>query len=370
MIARISRRALLQATAAAALVAPARAASARQTAPARPFRMPAEGKDTPKICLGYVAADQAAMRRVKQIGVDHILTGGPRIPWDEADIRARIDAYKAGGLTLYNLMISGFNDVIWGRPGADAQIEQVIASIRAAGKAGLPVIEYNFYAHRLTEGYKEEIGRAGAGMTAYDYELSRQLPPRDGVGTHTRADQMKRAEHFLKAVVPEAEKANVRLALHPNDPPVPLSRGSEQIMATVEHWKQYLNLVKSPCNGMTFDCGVTRELGEDPVAVCRYLGERDCINHVHFRNVIVRKPYVDYTEVFLDEGQVDMFAVMKELVRQKYPRTIYPEHPRAIDVDRERGPIQSQYPGGGGHAAEIYNVAYTRAMLQAAILER
>jgi mannonate dehydratase len=148
---------------------------------------------------------------------------------------------------------------------------------------------------------------------------------------------------------------------------VPLSRGSEQIMATFEHWKQYLNLVKSPFNGMTFDCGVTRELGEDPVAVCRYLGERDCINHVHFRNVVVRKPYVDYTEVFLDDGQVDMFGVMKELVRQKYSRAIYPEHPRAIDVDRERGPIQNQYPGGGGFAGEIYNVAYTRAMLQAAL---
>ena len=167
--------------------------------------------------------------------------------------------------------------------------------------------------------------------------------------------------------MPEAEKAGVRLALHPNDPPVPLSRGSEQLMATFAHWKEYLDLVKSPFNGMTFDCGVTRELGEDPVAVCRYLGERDRINHVHFRNVIVRTPSIDYTEVFLDEGQVDMFAVMRELVRQKYPRAIYPEHPRAIDVDRERGPIPSQYPGGGGFSGEIYNVGYTRAMLQAAL---
>ena len=120
--------------------------------------------------------------------------------------------------------------------------------------------------------------------------MSKSLPPREGVGTHTRADQLKRAEHFLKAVVPEAEKANVRLALHPNDPPVPLSRGSEQIMATFEHWKRYLDLVKSPYNGMTFDCGVTREMGEDPVAVCRYLGKRDVINHVHFRNVACASP--------------------------------------------------------------------------------
>ena len=97
--------------------------------------MPAEGDGTPKICLGfYVPVDEASMRRVKQIGVDHVLTGGPRIPWDEADIRARIERFKAGGLTLCNMMISGFNDVIWGRPGADAQIEHVIASIRAAGQ--------------------------------------------------------------------------------------------------------------------------------------------------------------------------------------------------------------------------------------------
>jgi mannonate dehydratase len=82
---------------------------------------------------------------------------------------------------------------------------------------------------------------------------------------------------------------------------------------------------------------------------------------------VVRKPYVDYTEVFLDDGQVDMFAVMKELVRRKYPRGLYPEHPRAIDVDRDAGTIRNQYPGGGGFSGEIYNVGYTRAMLQAAV---
>jgi mannonate dehydratase len=107
-------------------------------------------------------------------------------------------------------------------------------------------------------------------------------------------------------------------------------------------------------------------MGEDPVAVLKYMGERDVVNHAHYRNVRVRKPYVDYTEVFLDEGIVDMFAVMKEFVRQKYPRAIYPEHPRAIDLDRKLG-IKNFYPGGGGIAAEIYNVAYTKAMLQAAL---
>jgi mannonate dehydratase len=357
----LSRRRMLQSAGAAAALIPAAAAATPASWP------PAEGSGTPKICTGAgPGGDEVSIKTLKQIGVDYVLMGGPRSPWTEADLRSRMDRFKAAGITVINMMIGGIDDVIWGRPGADAQIENVITSIRAAGKVGLPVIEYNFYANRLMEGYKEEIGRGGAGYTAYDYELSKNLPPKEGVGTHTRADQLKRAERFLKAVIPEAEKAKVRLALHPNDPPVPLSRGSEQLMATLEHWKQYLNLVKSPYNGMTFDCGVTREMGEDPVAVCRWMGERDQINHVHFRNVKVRKPYVDYTEVFIDEGVVNMFAVMKELVRLKYSHGLYPEHARAIEIDRKLG-IRNQYPGGGGLAAEIYNVGYTKAMLQAAL---
>ena len=99
--------------------------------------MPSEGKDTPKICLGISAdIDEAGMRQLKQIGVDHVLTGGPDIPWQEADIRGQIERLKTSGLTLCNMMIYGFNDVIWGRPGADAQIEKVIKCIRAAAKAG------------------------------------------------------------------------------------------------------------------------------------------------------------------------------------------------------------------------------------------
>ena len=127
--------------------------------------------------------------------------------------------------------------------------------------------------------------------------------------------------YFLKAVIPVAEESGVRMALHPNDPPAPLSRGSGQIMGTVAGWKKLIGIVESPSNGITFDCGVTREMGENPVEVCRYFASRDRINHVHFRNVRVTKPYEKYTEVFIDEGQVDMFAVMKELVRNKYTRT-------------------------------------------------
>ena len=329
---------------------------------------PAEGPGTPKLCLGVGAnADEKEMRRIRQIGVEQVLMSGPPIPWKETDLRALVDRFKAAGLTVANLMIAGFPRTLYGRPGRDEEIDAVIASIRAAGRVGIPVVEYNFYAHRLTEGYYEEVGRAGAGMTAYVYDRVKDLPPLPEEGAHSVDEMWANVTYFLKAVVPPAEAAGVRLALHPSDPPVPLSRGSGQIMATLAGWKRLVEVVPSPANGITYDCGVTRELGCDPVEVCRWFGERDRINHVHYRNVRVRRPSVDYTEVFPDEGQVDLFAVMMELVRQKYPRALYPEHPRALDADREQPGFHPYYPGGGEYAGLVYNVAYAKAMLQAAL---
>jgi mannonate dehydratase len=274
-------------------------------------------------------------------------------------------------------MIAGFNNAIYARPGRDEDIDKVIRSIKAAGKVGLPVVEYNWYAHRAMEGYFEETGRAGAGWTGFDYERPvdsggtkvpfKDLPPLEREGAHTLEEMWANIAYFLKAVIPAAEQAGVRLALHPNDPPAPISRKSGQIMGTVEGWKRLIGIVNSPSNGITFDCGVTREMGADPVEVCRYFASRDRINHVHFRNVKVQKPYERYTEVFIDEGVNNMFAVMKELVKHKYARLIYPEHPRGLDYDRERPNFRSQYPGGGGYAAFAYNVGYARAMLQAAL---
>ena len=100
-------------------------------------------------------------------------------------------------------------------------------------------------------------------------------------------------------------------------------------MGSVEGWKHLIEIVKSPATGITFDCGVTHEMGQNPVEVCGYFASRDRINHVHFRNVKVKKPNERYSEVMIDEGDNNMFLVMKELVKHKYTREIYPEHPRA-----------------------------------------
>jgi mannonate dehydratase len=344
-----------------------------------------ECPDTPKLTLSSRPdATPESMRQLKQIGVDHVLMSGPALPWTEEVLRTIIDRFKEGGLTVINMMFSGFPNVIYGREGRDEEIEKVKASIVAAGAAGLPVMEYNFYAHRLTEGYYRSFGRGGAGYTSFDYNrtggnpdgldwmyrrslpademntAAKDLAPLPENGAHTADQLWANITYFLKAIVPVAEKAGVRLALHPNDPPAPISRGSEQIMGTFNDWKRLVDIVDSPANGMTFDCGVSNEIGEDPLEVLDYLASRDRINHVHYRNCIVETPRLKYDEVFPDNGTVNMFAVMQQLVKRKYKYSLYPEHPRALDYDKA-------HPAGGEYTGLAYNMAYAKAMMQAVL---
>ena len=370
----LSRRSLFKGLAATALAPVLLPIAASAQSEKKPWwlgdGMPQESKGTPKIATAILLHDDVtdeAIRGVVQLGVYHVLSGGGALPWEASKLQPVVDKLKAGGVTLGNLMIGGFTNAIYGRPGRDEEIEKVKQSIQAAGQVGIPVVEYNFYAHRAMEGYYEETGRGGAGLTAVDSERMDGLKPLPEEGAHDLKEMWANITYFLKVVVPVAEKANVRLALHPNDPPFPTSRGSQQIMGSLAGWKHLIEIVNSPSNGITFDCGVTKEMGEDPVAVCNYFGSRDRINHVHYRNPHIMKNYVKYDEGFIDEGDINMLAVMRELVKVKYAREVYPEHPRALDYDRVRGPIRG-YPGGGGYAGDLYDIAYAKAMLQAALL--
>lgn len=328
-----------------------------------------EGPNTPKMVLGCsVNADIRAMRRLKQIGIDNVSSVWGPGPWKETELRDYMEKFKQQGLTLINLMYIVKPSIVLGREGRDAEIALIQESLKAAGACGLPTVEYNFYVDRLIEGYFEKEGRGGAGLTAFDYSKVKDLSAKPEIGIHKAEQIWANLAYFLQAVIPVAERAGVRMALHPNDPVSQQSHGSDQIMANVAGLKRLITLVDSPSNGITFDSGVIRQMGEDPVEVCRYFASRDRINHVHYRNVISEIKYDKYTEVFLDEGEVNMFAVMQELFKHGYKRGLYAEHPFILDYDKEHpgGENRSgKTPGGGGYAAECFNVGFSRAMMLA-----
>ncbi len=357
--------------------------------------MPQEDAGTPKIGIGPVVEAEMnpqGLRRFRQIGLSHVILNNTGFPFTADVLKARVKLLRDNGLSVGDIVLpyvgaarETMRDIILARPGRPQAIALVQQSIRAAGAAGIPVVEYNFYAHRLEEGYfhAPDPARGGAVVESFHYDRVKDLPPLSETGAQTADAQWANLEYFLKEVVPVAEAANVRLSLHPNDPPPAISRGSHQIMTTFADWKRLIGLVDSPSNGMTYDCGVSREIGEDPVLVARWLGERDRIQHVHYRNVIVRRPREEYTEVWPDNGMVNMLAVMKELVRLKYTRMIHPEHARGLNVNDglgetlrdpagERGSAlaAASDPNTNSYAAWAYHVAYARAMLQTALMER
>ena len=364
----INRRALLGTTG-AAMATPAFAAW-----PLAGAGMPNEAADTPHICLGPIAdaeINPAGIRRYTQLGLTHIILNGADFPWNPDTLKAKVKTLADNGLTVGDIGLpwSGpggqfMRDIIYGRPGRDKAIEQVKQSIRAAGAAGIPIVEYNFYVHRANEGYADapDPKRGNAMVESFDYARMKDAKLSDDEQLQKLGDTWAHLDYFLKAVVPVAEENHVRLALHPNDPPAPLSAGNQQIMSTLAGWKKMVGLVDSPSNCIIFDCGVTRELGEDPVEVAHWFGSRNRIGHVHWRNVILRKPREDYTEVYPDNGDNNMLAVMKALVAEKYRYMIFPEHARGLDVDRDFKTRDA--------AAWAFHVGYCRAMLQTALMER
>ena len=356
----ITRRHLLSAAGALALPVPFTKGAA-----------PTELKGDIKLTMPASGTSDMALNFIAYMGVEWVTLSGPggptyteegRVvkvagdasepPWTEEQIRNIKDRVESFGLKVGNLLLHDFRDAVLGRPGADKAIENVCESIRVAGKVGIPILEYNWYALRAMGGYYKKPGRGGVQLAAHDYDRSRDLPPLPDVGEHSAAELWSRYERFLKIVIPVAERAGVRMSVHPNDPPPPKYRGIEQILGSVDGLRHLCEIVKSPANGITFDTGVTREMGYNVIENIKWFGERDQINHVHFRNVLMEVPRQKYTETFIDAGDNDMMACLRALKATGYPRLLHPDH-------------VPEYPGDPGqHAGWGYAVGQIKAMMR------
>jgi mannonate dehydratase len=279
--------------------------------------------------------------------------------WNEVEVRAMVDRVRSYGLKPGIRGLPAYPNVLLGNTERDRDIEVVQDAIRIAGRLGIPTLEYNFLLLRASAGYYQVEGRGGAGLRAFDAARVKDYPPVGAFGNPSREEVWSRLEYFLEAIVPVAEKAGVRLSIHPNDPPLESFGGAAQPMRSVADLKRVIEVVDSPSNGITLDTGVTRQMGEDVVETIRYFGRRDRINHVHFRNVNMHEPYVRYTESFHDDGDVDMLAAMRAFVEVGYRRLMVPDHTPLLSIDGEKH-----------YAGWAYAIGYMKALLKAAVVRR
>jgi mannonate dehydratase len=142
--------------------------------------------------------------------------------------------------------------------------------------------------------------------------------------------------------------------MHGNDPPLPEHLGSPQIICRYADFERLFHEVPSKHNGMTFCVGTRYESGEDVFEGIRRFGRQGKLFHVHFRNVRGTLPsHGGYSEVFLDEGDLDMAKVLATLVEVGYDGVVDYDHAMHITGDQ---PLPKQYIA--------FAVGYMRALLQ------
>jgi mannonate dehydratase len=284
---------------------------------------------------------------------------------DVRSMRARFAKYD---LELTGIGLGGecLKNQLLGLPGRDQEIENVCQTIRSIGEAyqdGAPspvvIIDQRttYWAPKgpfWHPGYERQpVGRGGTLLTTFD---SRRLVGElddQPAGMVSNQEVWSRIQYFYERIVPVAEACKVRLATHPDDPPMACYRGVEQALIGFEGLKKFVELVPSPYNGLLLCLGCMQEAGELVPEVIRYFGEREKIFYVHFRNV--RGTVPRYTETFPDEGDGDMVANLKALKAVGYRGYLVSDHHFVVAADDPNYPLISR----------AWQAGYIRGLLQA-----
>lgn len=259
-------------------------------------------------------------------------------PWDVAAIRSLQKLYADHGFQIAAIEDTAPMDAIrLGLPTQDEAIGHVVDQVRAMGECGIPVLCYNWMAvGSWARTHTEVVLRGGALSTGYDHAVSSAAPPLVEPGAITEEQLWDNLQRFLEAVVPEAERAGVRLGLHPDDPPVASTRGIPRIIRSVDAYRRVVALVPSPSNCITLCQGNWALMTDDLPAIIREFGGAGKIAFVHFRDV--RGTAEKFIETFHDEGQTDMAECMRAYKQVGFGGPVRPDHVQTLDGEDNAKP--------------------------------
>ncbi len=323
-----------------------------------------------RIALGQMReVTHENMTFARQLGLESVQFNTPDLParsgaWELDDLlwlKERCGRYGLTVEALENVPVSFYDRAMLGLPGRDEQIENYRRTIRNMGKAGIPVLGYHWMPNGVWRTSGAEPGRGGARVTAFEMEKSdapllagaREPGPEEGRGRSFSADEMwANYEYFLKAVLPVAEEAGVRLALHPDDPPVPELGGIARLFHSAEGFRRAMAIVPSPNSGIDFCMGCFSEMGPDVIESIRSFGEQGKILYVHFRDVQGCVP--SFRECFLGEGNVNVALAIRTLKEVGFTGFLLDDHVPHMVNDSD-----------WGHRARAHAIGYISGLLEA-----
>ena len=290
-------------------------------------------------------------------------------PWDPQAIKTNKEAWEKIGLK-WNVVEgppSLGEKTKLGLEGRDEEISNFITFMKNLKQyGGVDVICYNWMPvvgwYRTNNAYP---GRGGALMTAFDYEDVKNAEPTK-YGKVTKEALWKNLEYFLKAVMPEAEKIGMKLAMHPDDPQVDSIKGIERIMTSPANFERMMKMYPSVYNGVTLCQGNFSLMGDVDIPKLVRKWGKDKIHFVHFRNVqdlSGKKPSTKFTETFHDEGQIDMYAAMKAYYDIGFTGPLRPDHVPCMASDTNDFP-------GYSNIGILFALGYIRGLMESISKEK
>ena len=267
--------------------------------------------------------------------------GDPDKLWTFEELAALRQEINAAGLELEaieNFDPAHWHDVLLDGPKKEQQLENVKTIVRHLGRAGIPIMGYNFsiagVAGRVkgnfARGAAEAVGMAGPfdkplpnGMV-WNMVYDRHAPP-GNAPTATPEQLWQRLKDCLDAVIPVAEEAGVTLAAHPDDPPLPTVRGQPRLVHQPHLYQKLIDLKPSPRNALEFCVGTLAEMTEGNIYdVVDHYSRQGKLGYVHLRNVRDKVPH--YKETFIDDGAVDVLRVLRILKQNGFNGVVIPDH--------------------------------------------
>lgn len=293
--------------------------------------------------------------------------GDPDKLWSLEELTRLREGVEAEGLkleALENFDPAHWYDILLDGPRKQEQIGNIQTLIRRVGKAGIPIFGYNFsiagVAGRTTgpyaRGNAESVGMEGPEDTPMPLGMVWNMiydanAPKGTVPSITSEELWRRFQGFLDAMVPVAEEAGVKLAAHPDDPPMPTMRGQPRLVYQPRLYQKVLDLKPSRANALEFCIGSLAEMTEgDIYDVVDHYSKQQALAYVHFRNVRGKVPY--YKEMFVDEGDVDMIKVLRILKKNGFDGVLIPDHTPQVHC------------AAPWHAGMAFALGYMRAAMQ------
>lgn len=263
--------------------------------------------------------------------------------WTKESMQALQALAGEYGQTIYaleNFSPADWHDVLLDGPKRDEQLEYLKQLIRNAGAAGIRAIGYNFSIAGVWGHQRKPVARGGAesvSFNAAELQLDTPIPAGEvwnmtyqpGLTGHIAPfphDELwGRLRYFLDRLLPVAEEAGVDLALHPDDPPLPTMRGTPRLVYEAQMYQRLIDLNLSPANKLEMCLGTLQEMNGMSVgeAIDAYAAQGR-ISYVHVRNVRGKVPR--YDEVFIDEGDLDVLAALRQLDSHGFDGVLIPDH--------------------------------------------